>query len=171
MTTIDAVLLALRVVVGGTVAAHGYNHLFGPGGLAGTTGWFASMGLAPPRVHAFLSGAGELGAGIGFALGLLTAPAAAFIVGSMAVAAVVAHRRNGFFVFKDGWEYVLVLAVVAACVAVAGPGAASLDHAVGINSRLDGWVGLAIALVGGIGGAVALLAVSWRPRRSAEQSA
>lgn len=168
MTTIDAAILVLRLVVGLTMAAHGYNHLFGPGGVAGTAGWFASMGLRPPRVHATLSGAGELAAGIAFAAGLLTAPAAAFIVGSMAVAAVIAHRKNGFFVFKDGYEYVLMLAVVAGCVAAIGPGKASLDRALGIDTTLDGGLGSAIAVIGGVGGAAVLLAVSWRPKAQAE---
>ena len=47
-TAIDTGLLILRVVLGLTMAAHGYNKFFGKGGLAGTAGWFDSMGMKPP---------------------------------------------------------------------------------------------------------------------------
>lgn len=156
--------LVLRVLVGLTLVAHGYNHLLGPGGVAGTAGWFESMGLRPPRLHALLSGAGELGCGFALAIGFLTTLAAAFIVGTMTVAGVIAHRRNGFFVFKDGFEYVLVLAVVSICIALVGPGSYSIDHAIGLDSHLDGGIGALVSGAGGVLGAAVLLATCWRPR-------
>jgi putative oxidoreductase len=79
----------------------------------------------------------------------------------MSVAFCIAHRRNGFFVFKDGYEYVLMISAVAVSIAVAGPGRASVDQAAGIV--ISGAWGAAIALIGGIGGAAALLAATWRP--------
>ena len=46
-------LLLLRVVLGLTVAAHGYNKFFGGGKLAGTARWFDSMGMRPNgTIHA-----------------------------------------------------------------------------------------------------------------------
>ena len=51
-TAIDTGLLILRVVLGLTMAAHGYNKFFGKGGLAGTAGWFDSMGMKPGMFHA-----------------------------------------------------------------------------------------------------------------------
>ncbi|MDQ3825603.1 MAG: DoxX family protein, partial [Actinomycetota bacterium] len=63
MTPVDVASALLRVVVGLTVLAHGYNHVWGGGGLAGTTRWFGSLGLRPPKLHAVLSGVGELAAG------------------------------------------------------------------------------------------------------------
>ncbi|MGH3991663.1 MAG: DoxX family protein, partial [Pseudonocardiaceae bacterium] len=99
MTMVDTAALLLRIVVGLTMVAHGYNHLWGGGGLAGTARWFASLGMRPPKLHAALSGAGELAAGAALALGLLTPLAAAFIVGTMVVAGVTVHRHHGFFVF------------------------------------------------------------------------
>ncbi|MCX4095662.1 DoxX family protein [Nocardia sp. alder85J] len=165
MTVADTASLLLRLTVGLTLAAHGWNHLFGSGGLSGTARWFASIGLRPPRLHALVSGAGELCCGLALAAGLFTALAAAFVVGTMAVAAVTAHRANGFFVFKDGYEYVLVLAVVAAVISLIGPGRASLDALIGISSSMSGVAGLLTAvLAGGLGGAV-LLATSWRPNQ------
>lgn len=165
MTTADIAVLLLRIVVGLTMVAHGYNHLWGPGGVAGTARWFASLGMRPPKLHAVLSGAGELAAGAALTIGLLTPLAAAFIVGTMVVAGVTAHRRNGFFVFKEGYEYVLMIAVVGAVIGLLGPGAASADRLLGIDGALDGTVGLAVTVITGVLGAVILLALTWRPDR------
>ena len=41
------------------------------------------------------------------------------MISVMLVAGLLAHRENGFFVFRDGYEYVLVLAV--ACLALSPP--------------------------------------------------
>src|SRR5690606_19992151 len=166
MGTMDAIGLALRAVVGVTMIAHGYNHWRGPGGLAGTAKWFGGIGLRPPRFHASASVLVELGAGTALMAGLLTPLAAAGVVGTMVVAGVAAHRSNGFFVFKDGYEYVLLLAVVCLCLSALGPGRISLDHALGIV--VDGAAGAAIAGMAGIGGALVLLAACWRPRREPE---
>ena len=76
----------------------------------------------------------------------------------MAVAGIAAHRRNGFFVFRDGFEYVLMIAVVSTALAAIGPGKASLDHAAGIN--FTGTPGILTALIAGLGGAALLLATS-----------
>jgi len=165
MIAADTAALLVRLVVGVTMAAHGYNHLWGGGGVEGTARWFASLGMRPARLHAVLSGAGELAAGTALAAGLLTPLAAAFVVGTMAVAGVTAHRSNGFFVFKDGYEYVLMIAVVCAALALAGPGGYSLDHVFGWDGALSGGAGFAIAAGGGVLGAAGLLAATWRPRR------
>ncbi len=164
MTSIDLAIVLLRLVVGLTMVVHGYNHVWGRGGLAGTTRWFGSLGLRPPRLHAVLSGAGELVAGASLAIGLLTAPAAAFVVGTMVVAGVTVHRPNGFFIFKEGYEYVLMIGVVCAAIGLLGPGAVSVDRLLG--TALAGPVGLAIVVGGGVLGAAVLLATSWRPARS-----
>ncbi len=170
MTSPDTAALVLRVIVGLTLIAHGYNHVFGPGGIKGTAGWFGSMGLRPPLVHAWMSGLVELAAGAGLVVGFLTPFAAGAIIGTMVVAGITAHRTNGFFIFKpgQGYEYVLMISVVCAAIAILGPGRASLDNAIGIE--LDGWVGAVIALVLGIGGSALLLATAWRPERKPAES-
>jgi putative oxidoreductase len=166
VTEIDIAVVLLRVAVGLTLVAHGYNHLWGRGGLAGTARWFSSLGLRPPKLHAVLSGAGELAAGSALAIGLLTPLAAAFVVGTMVVAGITAHRSNGFFVFKEGYEYVLMIGVVCAVIGLLGPGAASVDRLLGIDTALDGVVGLALTVGLGVVGAAVLLAATWRPARS-----
>jgi putative oxidoreductase len=164
MTAVDAAVALLRVVVGLTMVTHGYNHLWGRGGLAGTTRWFGSLGLRPPKLHAVLSGAGELAAGAALAIGLLTPLAAAFVLGAMVIAGVTVHRRNGFFVFRDGYEYVLLIGVVCAVIGLLGPGGASVDRLLGVE--VAGAVGLAIVVGLGVLGAAVLLAATWRPTRS-----
>lgn len=161
----DVAVLLLRVIVGMTMVAHGYNHLWGGGGIAGATRWFGSLGLRPPKLHAVLSGAGEIAAGAALVIGLLTPLAAAFVVGTMVVAGVVHHRPNGFFVLKEGYEYVLMIAVVCTVIGLLGPGSVSVDALLGLDTALDGAVGALIAAGGGVLGAAALLGATWRPVR------
>ena len=164
MTDIDIAALILRIALGVTFIAHGRNHGWGPGGLAGTASWFESIGLRPARLHAAISAYVEIAAGIALLLGLLVPFAAAAGVGIMVVAFATVHRPNGFFINKEGYEYVAVISFALVALSVIGAGKISLDRAFDIE--LDGgWVGLAVA-AGGILGAGALLATSWRPRRS-----
>jgi len=60
----DWALLLLRVTVGVTLAAHGYNKFFGGGRIAGTARWFESIGMRPGRRHAILAASGEIAAGL-----------------------------------------------------------------------------------------------------------
>lgn len=161
METTDVALLAIRVCVGLTLIAHGLNHAFGGGKIAGTARWFESLGLRPGVVHAWSSVLAELAAGLGLVFGLLTPLACAAGIGTMTVAGLISHRRNGFFVFRDGYEYVLMISVICAAVALAGPGTASVDHLIGLD--LAGVTGLLIAAGLGLAGAGLLLAVAWRP--------
>jgi putative oxidoreductase len=165
VTAADTADLVLRIVVGLTIVAHGYNHIFGPGGINGTASWFASMGLKPGIVHAWVSGLLEVGAGVALAAGFLTPLSAGAIIGIMVVAGITAHRKNGFFIFKpgQGYEYVLMIAVVCAAIATFGPGAASIDHLLTIDDNLDGWVGGLIAVALGVVGSGGMLATAWRP--------
>ncbi len=161
MEQFDVALLVVRLVFGITLACHGYNKIFGTAGLAGTTRWFASVGMRWPHVQARMAAGTEIGAGLLFAAGLLTPFAAAGMIGLMAVATWVVHRRNGLFVFNEGWEYTVSIAVVAWAVATTGPGDYSLDEAFGID--WSGWTGALIAGLLGVGAAIAQLAVCYRP--------
>ena len=158
-------LLMLRLAVGGTMAAHGYNHIWGGGKIKGTAGWFESLGMKPGKLHAWLASITELGAGALLALGLLTPLAGAGCAAVMLVAWLTNHRTNGFFIFRpgEGYEYVMNLFVASLALAFIGAGEWSLDHAFDIAADLDGWTAVIIGLVGGIGGALGLLAVFWRP--------
>ena len=168
MSDVDAVdlaLVVLRVSLGIVFIAHGYNHVFGGGKIAGTARWFESLGMRPGQLHAWTASLTELGSGVLLLLGLLTPLACAGVVGTMVVALVTNHLRNGFFIFRpgEGYEYVLTLILVAIALAGIGGGEWSLDNALDVFQP-GGWLGLGIAAVAGGGGAAALLAVFWRPK-------
>ena len=79
------------------------------------------------------------------------------------MALVACHLRNGFFIFRpgEGYEYVLMISVVAVALAGIGGGWLSLDHAAGLP--ITGGVAYAVALGIGVGGAALTLLTSWRP--------
>ena len=142
MDEFNAALVILRVGFGLTMAAHGYAKVFTGGKLAGTGRWFDSIGMKPGAVHARLAAGTEILAGLGLAVGLLTTFSAMGFVGVMAVAGYVAHRKNGFFIVKEGWEYTFILALGAVGIAMLGPGEWSLDHADRHRDRSRRLVGL-----------------------------
>jgi putative oxidoreductase len=165
MEQLELALFVVRLVFGLSLAYHGYNKVFGSGGLTGTARWFGSIGMRWPHVQARLAAATEIGAGLLFAVGFLTPYAAAGIIGVMAVATWAAHRHNGFFIFNkgQGWEYTLSIAVVAWAVATIGPANFSVDEH--IELHWSGWTGAWIAGALGLGAAVVQLAICYRPVR------
>src|SRR5436190_17491514 len=156
-------LLILRVAVGGTMIAHGYNHVFRGGRIPGTGRWFASLGMKPGVLHAWLASGTELVAGAALVVGLLTPLAAGACAGTMLVALVINHLKNGYFIFRpgEGFEYVLNLAVVSIAIGALGAGKWSIDNA--IDLTFHDWWGLVLVLLVGVGGAATILGVFWRP--------
>jgi putative oxidoreductase len=163
MVAYDLGLLILRLVLGLTLAAHGFNKFFGGGRIPGTAAWFESIGMKYGRFQAVTAATTEISAGLGLAAGLLTPVPAAGFVALMFVAAWTVHRHNGFFIVKDGWEYNLVLALSAVSVATIGPGQYSLDWLIFGENWRNGWYGLAISLLLGLGGALGQLLIFYRP--------
>ena len=163
MTPYDVGLLILRLVLGVTLALHGFNKFFGGGRIPGTARWFESIGMKPGKFHATIAATTEVSAGLGLAAGLLTPIPAAGFVSLMLVAAWTVHRPNGFFIVKEGWEYNLVLAVSAVAVATIGPGKLSLDWLIFGKNWLNGWQGLLLSVVLGLAGAIGQLLIFYRP--------
>jgi putative oxidoreductase len=163
MNVYDVGLLILRLVLGLTLAAHGFNKFFGGGRIPGTARWFESIGMKPGKFHATIAATTEVSAGLGLAAGLLTPIPAAGFVSLMLVAAWTVHRPNGFFIVKEGWEYNLVLAVSAVAVAMLGAGRLSLDWLIFGKNWLDGWAGLLLSVVLGLAGAIGQLLIFYRP--------
>ncbi|RAU95645.1 DoxX family protein [Mycobacterium colombiense] len=159
----DVGVLILRLVLGVTLAAHGYNKFFGGGRIPGTARWFESIGMKPGKFHATVAATTEMAAGLGLAAGFLTPIPAAGFVSLMIVAAWTVHRANGFFIVKEGWEYNLVLAVSAVGIATLGAGKYSLDYLVFGKNWFDGWQGLVISAGLGLAGAIGQLAIFYRP--------
>jgi putative oxidoreductase len=153
-------LLALHVVTGTVLAAHGSQKLFGwfgGFGIRGTAGYMESIGLRHGALMAAAAGSSELAGGLLFAVGLLTPAAAALIAATMLVAARTDHRGKGFWIYAGGAEYVFTTAVIALALAFNGAGAWSLDAVVGWDVAGLWWgIGSLFAAVLSAGGVLAV---------------
>ncbi len=147
-------ILILRLLAGLTLAAHGAQKLFGwfgGYGLAGTGGFLEQLGFVPGKRNALFAGLAEGVGGVLLALGFATPLAAALIIAVMTVASVSVHLKHGFFNHNQGYEYTMMLAVIALSIAITGPGPISLDALLGVRDAGAGWV--LLALVVGLAGA------------------
>ena len=165
--SIDWAMATMRGVAGVVILAHGIKHARGR---AKTAAWFGSIGFRMPDLQWFASTATEIGVGVLLVAGLGTTFASAGLVAVMVVAFWTVHRAAGFWITArpdEGWEYVLVLGTVGLAIAIAGPGAFSLDAVMGVDDVLDGWAGAAV-IAGGVVAAAAQMAVFFRPREVAE---
>jgi putative oxidoreductase len=84
------------------------------------------------------------------------------------------HVPNGFFITKEGYEYVMNLSVASVALAALGPGDLSVDRLLGIHDKLTPASRAALAAGLGLGAAALQLAVFWRapePEPSAEPEA
>jgi putative oxidoreductase len=130
----DTGLLIIRLIIGLTFAAHGTQKLFGwfgGHGIAGTGGWFESIGMKPGKALAITAGLAELIGGLLFAGGVFLWIAAILSIGSMLVAIVKVHGANGYWVTQNGYEYNMALIVIALGVAMIGAGDYSLAALIG----------------------------------------
>ena len=170
MESYDVVQLALRVTVGAIMVLHGINHAWGGGRIPGTAGWFSSLGLKYGVLQAWVSVVVEIGAGVMLILGFLTPLAAAAVLSVMLVAGLLHHRKHGFFIMKEGYEYVLALGVTALVLGTLPAGKFSVDHAYDFQVfgvDLYGWSGLSITVVVAVVATGVLLAATYRPRSAA----
>jgi putative oxidoreductase len=160
----DLGLLVFRACVGVVFIAHGYNHIFRGGKVAGTARWFDSLGMRPGLLHAWTASLTELGAGVLIVFGFAAPLGAAGVIGTMLVAWVTNHARNGFFIFRpgEGYEYVMTLTACGVALGTVGAGGWSLDKALNWFQP-PGWIGLVLSVGAGAAGAVVLLASCWRP--------
>jgi putative oxidoreductase len=132
----DVGRLAARLTVGGYLAGHGSQKLFGAfggGGPEGTGEMFEHIGLAPGPGLAQMAGAAELGGGALTALGLLNPIGPIAVAGTMAVAAATAHRGKGPFAMTGGPELPVTNLASMAMLGAMGPGRLSLDHLLGVR--------------------------------------
>lgn len=157
-TTTNLGLLLLRLGVGGALAVHGSQKLFGKfggGGIEGTGAFMDSLGFRPGEISAVAAGLGEFGGGTALALGIMTPVAGSAAAATMAVAATVSSQ-NGFFAAKGGLEYPAILGVASAALALTGAGKCSVDGL--FRGKLTpSWMG-PLALTASLGAAGALIA-------------
>ncbi|GAA3088300.1 DoxX family protein [Streptomyces roseofulvus] len=159
----DTGILILRLLVGLLVAGHGVQKVsthLGGRGLEGGTEEFRADGFRGGVLTALAAGGGQIGSGLLLAAGLLTPLAATGVVGVMTVALTV-KWRHGLWVQNDGYEYPLVLIGTAAALAATGPGAWSLDAALGLTPY-PLWAA-ALALAAGLGSGLLTRLVLHRP--------
>jgi putative oxidoreductase len=153
-------LLLIRLIFGLMMFAHGSQKLFGwlgGYGLAGTGGFFETLGFRPGRHFAFAAAVSEFTGGLLFALGFLGPIGPALIVAVMLVASISVHWRNGLFATTNGVEVPLLYATAAVGIALIGFGTYSLDAAFGLATFwTPGLIGLAL-LAGVLGGIANLL--------------
>jgi putative oxidoreductase len=155
MSVTDLCLLALRLVVGLTFAAHGAQKAFGWWSGPGPDRWrgaVEAMGFAPSGFFGRVSTAIELVGGSLLALGLLTPLAVIALIAQVVVIIARAHWPRGFFNSVGGYEYPLLLGVVVAVVGLLGPGLVSLDEVLGVH--LDVRAGVIALVAGFVVGAV-----------------
>src|SRR5271165_4958670 len=130
-------LLILRVALGLAVASHGAQKLFGwfgGYGLAGTGGFFESLGFKPGKTFAAAAGVSEFTGGLLLALGLFGALGPMLILTTMLVAIATVHWKNGFFASNNGIELPFVYGIAAWTFGFGGSGPISLDWVFGITA-------------------------------------
>jgi putative oxidoreductase len=156
----DIALFVLRVVAGLFFAGHGAQKLFGSfggHGLAGTAGFFESLGMRPGRRNAIAAGGAELGAGVLLVLGFLTPVAAMLVIAVMTVAILTVHAKNGPWSTDGGYEYNAILIAIAFALAGTGPGSISVDNLIGWTGDITGTGWAFAALAAGVLGALGAL--------------
>jgi putative oxidoreductase len=145
--TLDLALTIPRVVIGLILVAHGLQKLagwFDGHGIAGTSGFLAQLGFKPARFWAWGLALSETIGGLLMALGLFSPVGPALVSAAMVTALLVVHRPNGFWNTNGGIEWPLTLIAVALSSAIAGPGAYSLDAALGIRPPTE----VSVAVIG-----------------------
>lgn len=150
---LDLALLILRVVIGLLFVGHGAQKLFGlfgGYGFAGTSGFFASLGLRPAKFWTLLAGLSEFGGGALLALGLLNPVGPVAIIAAMLVAITKVHGSKGVWLTDGGVEYNVVIIAAALAIGLLPSGSLSLDASLGIDLPQPASlaVGLAVALIG-----------------------
>ena len=148
----SVLLLALRAVVGGLLAGHGAQKLFGwfgGNGLEGTAGWFESLRLEPYRRWAVLGGGSEFAGGLLTVLGLLNPLGPIAATAAMLTAWLKVHLGKPIWNTAGGAELPLLNLTVLSVIALRGPGRLSLDQLFRIRlSRGFGLLALIAALAG-----------------------
>ncbi|GAA4658093.1 DoxX family protein [Amycolatopsis dongchuanensis] len=124
-------LLVLRLVLGGTLGAHGLQKVFGLFGGPGISEFSRILGdqgyTSQTTLLSWLGGVTEIVGGALLVLGLFT-PAAAAALLAVTANAVYLQYREGFFLGDgSGFEYHLVLAGIAFALLFTGPGGILVD--------------------------------------------
>jgi putative oxidoreductase len=119
----DCGITVLRITIGAVFVAHGLQKLQH---FSDTVNGFVGMGI--PKAAAYYAIFAEPIGGVLLVLGLLTRVGAILLAAVMAGAFVKVHGKNGFFLQKGGYEYVLVLFAANVALLLAGSGPLAVDN-------------------------------------------
>jgi len=142
-TTHSYALLVLRLALAIVIFPHGAQKLlgwFGGGGVAGTIGFLAGLGV--PSVLAVLVIIAEFFGSLGLVVGLLGRVAAFGIACVMAGAVILVHHKVGFWMnwsgqqAGEGFEFHILAIGIALAIMIGGSGALSVDRAVTARDRV-----------------------------------
>lgn len=127
----------LRLALAAVFIAHGAQKLFGiwgGKGIEGTATFLSGLGMQPAYPLAIATGTIEFVGGLMLLFGAYTLIASLALVLDMAIAIWKLHFASGFFLNWDlvpgqghGYEFNLTLIAGLICLALAGPGALSID--------------------------------------------
>jgi putative oxidoreductase len=123
--------LLLRAALAVVFIFHGLDHVRVGGGFT----WANQMPDPPPEILQAAVAWGQLAGGIALALGLFTRLAAIGIIAVMVGAILKVHLPHGFDIRNQGYEYNLVLIVIAVCLVISGGGTLSMDRIIKVKSR------------------------------------
>ncbi|HVP45947.1 MAG TPA: DoxX family protein [Bryobacteraceae bacterium] len=115
----------LRVMLAIVYLSHGGQKLF-TYGFSGVQGAFAQMGIPMPAVMGPFIALLEFVGGALLALGVGVRWVSILFAIEMAVAVFKVHLPHGFFMANNGYEFALTLFAANCCLALEGPGAASV---------------------------------------------
>ena len=148
--------LLVRLTVGGLLAGHGAQKLFGAfggSGVEGTAGWLESINLRPGRDWAIVAGLSEFVGGLLTALGALNPFGPIMAAGAMLMATLKVHHGKPIWGTAGGAELPVTNLAVLGALALVGPGRFSADGLLGI--RIPRWIAVP-ALLAMIGVTVAV---------------
>ena len=124
----DASYLLIRVTVGGTLLAHGFNRATIP--LSRAAAEMAKSGHEPAMMFAILALINETVGAVCVILGLFTRFFAALIAIELAIISIQ-FTPNGFAWARHGWEFVFLWGLIFFAIALRGGGPYSLDRKIG----------------------------------------
>jgi putative oxidoreductase len=141
-------LLIIRATVGGLLAGHGAQKLFGffgGYGVEGTAGWLESLNLRPGKQWAVMAGMSEFLGGMLTAIGALNPIGPIMAMGAMVMATLKVHLGKPVWTSAGGAELPITNMAALLALFLAGPGKLSFDSLLGI--RVPRWFSVA-ALIG-----------------------
>ena len=121
-------LLVMRLMLGVGMAVHGWQ-VIGSGNIDKFAGGVEKLGFPAPVLFAWLAKGSELVGGILLAVGALSRPALAFLIGTMLVAVFMAKSGQPFFAGpgEPSREMPMLYLMPFIGLMLTGPGALSLD--------------------------------------------